>query len=397
MSEDEDFEFRRRAEQEQQMSAMMQQAQQSPPAPSLGSQVPEIVKQAGQAVLDYSPAKLTQKFMQTDPATMQRVGGPALPVVGGLLGGPGGAIAGEALRQFTGTAFAPETVPQTSLGRAASMLSAGVAQEPKILNVIPGVPQATKLIGNLATKAGANAAKFAEAVTGAKGKDLMQAAKQGYSTYLAPSMEKAQEIFGNAARGAGVPAKPPLNQILDPQLSTARDVALEVGSKLQKGAEITAAEALNARQAVDRIYNATPIVDRAARAHLADLRTAFDTAMSDKSGALKQASMIYRQAIVKSNLLNPFRITKQGQMSAVAPMIATLAASVGGATGHKGEAGLGGLGYLAASSPLIAGLGFTSAGQAMKGLNSIAQNPIARQALLQVFQRLTQKKSQGQP
>lgn len=207
-------------------------------------------------------------------------------------------------------------------------------------------------------------------------------------------MEEASNIFGKAMESAGISGKPPLRQVIDPQLSTARKIALQVGEKLEKGVDIGAGEALQARQAIDRIYNATPMIDRATRGHLADLRTSFDDVISGKSGALKEASTLYRKAIVKSNLLNPFRITKQGQMSAVAPMVATLAASMGAGSGHKTESGLGAMGYLAASSPLIAGLGATAGGSAVRGLMKLGENPATRQVLLGVLQKLMQKKKE---
>lgn len=371
--------------------------------PSFAEQIPGILKQAGQAVLDTSPAKLTQKFMQTDPATMTRMAGPGLPIVGGMAGmlspipgaAAGGAMIGEGIRQSMANAFAPETGAKTIPGQLGSIAATGLMQEPQILNKIPGISQVTEAIGNVASKAGSKAgsvlAKVGEVLTGAKAKDLEQAAKQGLSTYAAPSMEEAQKVFGEAARDAGVPARPPLKQVVDPQLSTARKVTLAIGDKLDKGMEITPAEALNARQAVDRIYNATSLLDRSTRAHLADLRTAFDDVIANKAGALKEASTLYRQAIVKSNILNPFRITKQGQYSAVAPMVASLiAGGIGSKSGHGGAGA--GAGYLAASSPFLAGLAATTGGSGAQAINAIAQNPAARQALLQVLQRLTQKK-----
>lgn len=363
-----------------------------PPSQSLGDQATGIVKQAANAALESSPANLTKRLFQTDPATMQRVGGGAFPVVGGAIAGPIGAAGGELLRQATGAALAHDTVPQTGLGRAASVITAGVTEEPKMLSVIPGVSQAAEAASNLASKSVAGAAKIGEALTGTKAKDTLQAFKQGYKTYAAPSMEEAQNIFGKAMESAGISSKPPLRQIIDPQLSTARKVALDVGDKLEKGLDIGAGDALRGRQAIDRIYNATPFVDRATRANLADLRTAFDDVIAGKSGALKEASTLYRQAIVKSNLLNPFRVTKQGQMSAVAPMIATLAASAGIGSGHKEGSTLGGLGYLAASSPALLGLGATSAGQAAQVFNSMASNPAIRQILAQLLQTIIRNK-----
>lgn len=315
-----------------------------------------------------------------------------LPIAGGTLAGPAGAIAGEAARQFLGAAVAPETVPETALGRAASMLGAGVAQAPM---VFPGVPQAAKAIKATGSKVGNVLAKMGEALTGAKAQDLKQAAKQGVSTYAAPSMEKAQKIFGQALEKEGISGKAPLRQIIDPQLTTARKVALKVGEKLEKGAELTAKEALNGRQALDRIYAATPIADRGTRRNILELRNSFDDILSNKSGALAEASKIYRKALVKSSILNPFRITKQGQYSAVAPMVATLAASSLGAGGDKEKGIGGGLGYLLASSPAVAGALATGGGSAFNTAKALASRPEVRQAILQLIQK-TQRKSPQQ-
>lgn len=371
---------------------------QSPPAPSFQDQIPGILKQAGQAALATSPANLTRKFMETDPGTMTRMAGPGLPIVGGMAGlmspVPGGAAAGammgEGIHQSMASAFAPETGAKTIPGQLASIAATGVMQEPKILNEIPGVSKVGQMAGNMMSKIGKGAAKFGEALTGAKAKDLEQAAKQGLSTYGAPSMEKAQGIFGAAMEKAGISAKPPIEHIIDPQLQTARETAIHVGTMLDEGIPLTAQEALLGRQAVDRIYTATSVLDRSTRGHLADLRTMMDKELSEASGPLKEASTTYRKAIVKSNLLTPFKMTKQGQMSAVAPMVATLAASAGVGSGNKGKSGLGALGYLAASSPAIAGAIATSGGSGAQVINAIAQNPAARQALLQVLQRIRQ-------
>lgn len=327
-------------------------------------------------------------------------------MVGSTFGDPGtGAAAGAGAAQIikdmagiaSGDPNAPRTAGAAAMSAGGQALGAGIMQEPQVLKGIPGVSKVTELASGLVAKMGKGAARFGEALTGAKAKDLEQAAKQGLSTYKAPSMEEAQNIFGRALKAEGIASKRPLEQIIDPQLSNARDVAITAGKKFEdfmggSGVAPTVEELLRGRQAVDRIYNATPLIDRSTRAELATLRTGFDDMLSTVSGKLGEASKTYRQSIVKSNILNPFRITKQGQMSAVAPMIATLAASAGLGSGHKGESGLGALGYLAASSPLIAGLAATSGGSAAQAINSIAQNPAARQALLQVFQRLTQKK-----
>jgi len=361
---------------------------------------PAALSAASQAIHQMSPDALLQKQLGQDIATnpgevvKRPIVQAGLPIIGGVVGGPAGAVAGEAARQFLGSAVAPETVPETALGRAASMATAGIAQEPKVLNAIPGVPQVAGLMKNLASKAGTNLAKFGEALTGAKAQDLKQAARQGLSTYAAPSLEDAQKIFGEALKKEGVDMTPTLKQTFDPQLTSARKIALDVGSKIEQGIPVGAEEILKARQAADRIYSATPIIDRTGRKAILDWRNKFDDLLSNQAKGLKDASDTYRKALVKSNILNPFRITKQGQMSAVAPMIATLAASAGLGSGHKGESGLGALGYLGASSPAVAGGIATAGGSALNALNTIGGNPVARQVLLQVLQRIKANQAQ---
>lgn len=333
--------------------------------------------------------------------TVKRIGPSTLPILGGAAGAPFGLAApGAALGQFAknaiNTVANPQEVPKTPLGNFADVVGAGIMQEPKILKAIPGVSQVAdkvgSVVGNSMSKVGTGIAKLMEATTGGKANQFIQAAKQGLSTYGAPTMEKAQQIFGEAAESAGAGGRPPLKQVIDPALQTARKVALDIGGKLEKGADISAGEALQARQAIDRIYNATNLRDRATRGHLAELRTAFDGVMTGKSGALKEASTLYRKAIVKDTLLNPFKITKQGQISAVAPMVATLAASAGLGSGHKEGTGIGALGYLAASSPLMAGLAATTGGSATRGLMKLGENPAIRQALLQTLEKITRNK-----
>lgn len=345
------------------------------------------------------PKNLYKKYGDSLPSRGAIIGGSVAGVPGAAIGGGAGQIA----KNLMGLSVGDPNEPKTAMGAAVPAMqeaaTAGLFQEPKILNQIPGVEQASEFVGKGVSKIGPGLAKLAQSVTGAKANILEQGAKQGLSTYGAVSMEKAQQIFGKALQAEGVAAKRPLEQIIDPQLANARDVALNAGKKFEEfmhgsGIPPTAEELLRGRQAVDRIYNATSPLDRSTRGDLADLRTGFDNMLSTVSGKLGDASRTYRKAIVKDTLLTPFKITKQGQYSAVAPMIATLAASAGIGSGHKKESGLAGLGYLAASSPLVAGLGATAGGSAVRGLMQLGQDPAIRQALLGVLQKMMAKKKE---
>lgn len=222
MTEDEEFEFRHRLEQEQSQSTLADQPMGG--KPPLGF----VAKQ----VMDMTPMAHPVKNLPLAGA-----------MVGSTFGNPGlGAAAGGGLAKiaqnmagiYSGDPNVPRTVTDAALSAGGEALGAGIAQEPKVLMGIPGVPQVSKMVGNLASKVGTNVSKFAEAMTGAKVKDLQQAAKQGLSTYAAPSMEKAQGIFGQAMEKAGISSKPPIEHIIDPQLQTARDTALHVGKLIDE-------------------------------------------------------------------------------------------------------------------------------------------------------------------
>lgn len=339
------------------------------------------------------------------------INSPALPIAGSIAGGIAGlpgvpvtggmsSIGGAALGGAAGESY--RQLGARALGLPSPDSSADAAKKIGIEGAISGATEgALKVAGvaakpfaepisNALSKAGKTGARVVESFTGVKVPDVLQAAKQGLKTYVAPGMERAQEIFGNALEKTGIKARPPLKQILDPQLGVARKIALEIGQKLEAEAPVTAEEALRARQAVDRIYAATPLADRATRGHLLDLRSAFDTALSNESGALAEASKIYRQAIVKSNILNPIRITKQGQLSAVP---AILGATAGSIVGTKNRSPLEGFGTaatsLAATSPALWGAGITTAAD----LARLAASPTSKRLLIQAAARAYLKRS----
>src|SRR6185369_6293112 len=142
----------------------------------------------------------------------------------------------------------------------------------------------------------------------------------------------------------------------------------------------SAIEALQARQATDRIISATPVTDKVSRAALYDWRTQFNDALSNQSGKLADASKTYRKAIVKDTILNPTRLNKSGEPSAFLPML----------VGHGmiGKGVEGGLGMLTGTSPALWGLGATAGGSAARGLQKLGENPETRQVLLNLLERL---------
>lgn len=354
----------------------------------------EIAGQATKAALT-GPYDATKKFFETDPATMQRVGGVALPIAGGAVGGPIGAAAGEFARQATGAAFAPETVPHTPLGSAASVIGASIAQEPKMLNAIPGVPQATEAVTNLASKAGSGLAKAAQAFSGGRAKDFIDAAKKGYATYAAPSIEKARASFGNALKGQGgaaIPVAESVKSILEPEASAARKTVVDLVERVAKGEKLSPAEALAGRQAVDDVIESTPFWQGKKRGKQFDIRKQFDEILSSMSGELKAESAKYRASILKDNLTKFLPVNKHGEYSRLAPMLSSLGGALTGVNSSDAKKGAGATaGYLLATSPLALGALATSGGSAAKLFGTLASRPEVRQVLLQTLQRILSK------
>lgn len=334
----------------------------------------------------------------------------ALPVAGGMLGGPIGAAGGEFAREAANTVINPSDVPQSALGRFASVVGAGVAQDPKILNAIPGVPQVAQKLGNLASTAGSKIGggltKAAQALSGGKAGDFLEAAKKGFSTYAAPSKQEAGAMMGAAINKLpGKSVTPTMAEhiatAITPESSAGNKFLVDIGKKIDKGVLIDARQALKAKQALDDVIDTVPIWQTKRRANLFDLKKTFDDVLSSQSGELKNASNQYRAAVLKDNLTKFLPVNKHGEYSRLAPMLATIASSAGGAIGaHEGgtKGGvLGGLGPAAAMvalSPGMLGAGATSIGAARQAINAIGQNPQARQVLMQLLLRLRQGSQQ---
>lgn len=318
--------------------------------------------------------------------------GPAMGAVGlgssaatAAAGAGLGQIAKDAVSVARGDPNAPTAPGAAAFSAGSQALGAGLMQEPRALKEIPGVSKVTQMASDLASKTTNALARGAETLTGLKARDVAQAAKQGISTYLNPSLGKATEIFGEALGPEGQKAlKVPAEDAFDAALGRARGIAKDVGTRLENGKPISSIDALKARQATDRIISSTPVTDKLARRSLYDWRSKFDDIISSQNGPLKEASNTYRKAIVKDKILNLTRLNKSGEPSAFLPMLAGHGAMAKGL-----EAGLG---MLTMTSPAVAGLLATTGGSTARGINSIAQNPQARQVLLQVLQKLKQGK-----
>ena len=245
---------------------------------------------------------------------------------------------------------------------------------PMIQSAVAGLPGTTE--GQAAIKTvGKGLSKVGQAFSGARSDVLQQAAKQGYSTYGAPSLPQAQHAFAEALGPEGQAAmKQTASQSFDPMLSQARTIATEIGTRIEGGEAVSALDALKARQATDRVISSTPLWDAKARSALFDWRNTFDDILKTQSGPLSKASSQYRKAVVRNSLLKPLPVNKHGEYSRLAPMLASMAGGIGGLSGHDARGGvLGTAGYLVGTSPLVMGAVATTLG---------SFSPTARTAIL---------------
>lgn len=311
--------------------------------------------------------------------------GEHLPVMGAVMGeavgGPLGAAAGAGLGQIgkrmAGIAYGTQPPSEGPLKEAIGpMVQAAVAGA-------PGTTEGQAITGAI----GKGLAKVGQAFSGAKATDLTKAAQKGYSTYAAPNMENASAQFGSALEKSGINTTPSLEATLDPQLGFARTVAMKAGEKLDQGLALNGQEALQARQAVDRVIAGTPAKDKPTLLALGNLRQKFNQVLNERSPEVGAASRTYADAILKNNLTKPMPVNKGGEYSKLAPYLAAAAGSALGVKGHNaGEGILAGGGYLLGTSPLAMGVAATTIG---------AISPTMRQALLSEFiDRIVTKNNQ---
>lgn len=364
---------------------------------SFSDQIPEIAKQAGESVLASSPANLTKKFFETDPATMQKVAGPALPILGGIVGNAPGAALGELARQATGTALAPETVPETALGRFASVATAGIAQEPKILNAIPGVPKVVDLAKRAGSSVGGGLARLGEAASGVPKREIERLFKSPGQVFRLGSKEKAGEAIGKAKALAGV--NPGVTDDIATMTADNVSKATNVSGTGAKALEdIAIANSNKALPSVEKIGDALKHIDKEIKtglragtdtSELQNIQKHLNSLLEEAAPSVQSARKNFAPLALRDRFLQLLPKNKDGSLSkANLFYLNSLFGGIGyAAGGNKGAAEGIGLGMLA-RAPLTTGLATVGAG----GLNAIAQNPQARQVLLQVLQRLTQGK-----
>jgi len=399
MTEDEEFEFRHRLEQEQ-----MQEQQ-----PQASQSVPDAVKASFQRLT--APAVVVGKALQPKNLTG------LLPVAGAMAGtavAPGaGTAAGAGLGSIAqrmadlaygqgapppspGTNFAPKEavwpmvntamagVPETTQAKAIAEKAA-----PYLANLKTGFKKgAAKIFGSTSGKGAVKTARLIEdplAILPEKlgGSKSVQAASDAYGNALANDKTLIPLEGGKGfTRGITKTEFSPFSR----GNKEAEDVAQSIWDKWKTGAEINAQEAYTAKRATDKLWPAV-VKERNAEQirQLSEFKTAMDDVLSNQgAGPFLKASKDYARARLGADFTQLLPRTKTGDISTVKTLLLHTLAP------HRMAAMVaGGL-----TSPVVTGAGNLGIQGAVKGLNAIAQNPEARQVLLQVLQRLQQGKQQ---
>lgn len=392
----------------------------------------------GKAMTAANPVEMTKKFFQTDPAAMQRNAGGALPIMGGFAAGPAGAAGGEFLRQMTGTALAPESVPQTAMGRAGSVMESGILQEPSVLRGVPGVNKALSGAEALAKPLGSGLSKLGETMTGVPKRQFQRLWKDPTALFIPKTLGQAGKEFGSTLEKEGISTAPNAAEINDPQLAVARknvkgffdrlkngvktgiDIpylkGTEVPGEMKNAIEIkttgnvepfglnkkaslaeaplptvkpevvtkefvgkykpSAGDVLKARRGTDRIIAGTPWKDKEGLHNLYKQRGELNEMFENASGPGSDASKKYARSALASNFRKLLPETQTGKISYVKSILAPLAMRAA-----------------ALGSPALAGLMTSGASLTSK---AIASSPVLRQAIMQAIQRIRQSEPQKQ-
>lgn len=422
MNEDEEFEFRARAEKEASSSAPAQKEMggKAPFWPVAKATVKELA----------SPSNLAKNpFIQG-----------ALPILGGRAGGPIGAAGGELLRQALATAVSPERVPKTGLGRFGSVATAGLLQEPGRLMEIPGMDKMARGVEAIKKPIGSGLSKFGEMYFGVPARQFGRLWKDPKALFRLKTLDQAGDEFGAALKKEGIDVTPTSAEINDPQLSTARKNTKGFFDKLKNGIKTdieipylktrevekavpkdynpiqvkdtsnvkpfatsqeasivpppgptlkatvepqqftgkyqpSPADILKARRGTDRIIAGTPWKDKTGLHNLYNQRGQLNEMFENASGPGTAASKDYARSALASNFRKLLPETQTGKISYVKSVLTPLATRA---------AFLG--------SPALAGL-ITSG--ASLSAEAIEKSPVLRQAIAQAMQAV-QRKPQGQ-
>lgn len=288
---------------------------------------------------------------------------------------PGQAFAPkEAIMPMANTAMAG--IPETPAGQAAGEKVGEVlsALKGKFKQSFPKVAQA--MTGKSAAKVGQlikdPTAILPESLGGAKS---VEDASKAYGEALENAPVHHPEGF--VTRGLEKRDFGPFKQ----GHQEAEEVAQTTYDKWKAGEPISAQEAFNAKRATDKLWPAV-VKERNAEdiRQMSQFKSGMDDVLSNQSGQFLKVAKDYGRARLGSDFTQFFPRTKTGDISTVKTLLLhTLA------PGKTAGLVAGGL-----TAPITTGIGNLGVQGAAKGINAIANNPQARQILLQVLQRLQQ-------
>lgn len=354
-NEQEEFEFRARAEKE---------SQKSQGGSFLGvnkRNLPQTISSAARPILEIGGA-----------VGGSLLGGGIDPVTGAL-GFATGKAGSDLLDRMIGT-----KKPLQNIGQAAMETGQDIVQG--------GVNEATGLVGGKAlsalkkpiASAAGNLGRIASGVKPEIGKRLFN----DPGAFLSPSLEKAGEKIGTVRSKLGILSSKPYNieEVVDSEAGTARRTAKEMFEKLQtKKASTT--DLVKGSQSVDDIIEATPIRQRNKRRMLFDLKRQFTDALHDAVPEERAAAKEYSRSALASEFRKFFPVTKSGDVS-VLRSLGTGLLEGGGKLGSLLPTNI-------AQSPFLSGAGIAGGGQAYKML----QNPQVVRMLLAAIRSQSQNEN----
>lgn len=331
-----------------------------------------------------------------------------LPLIGTMagtaMGGPMGAAAGAGTGQIfkriydlaSGASPLPATKPliggiqmpmaSEAVAPMTQAALAGIAQEPKVLNEIPGVPQVVDYAKRAGTQVGKGLARLGEAASGVKAQDIKQLFKNPGQLWHTGSREAAGQAIGDAKLAAGV--NPGITE--DIKSFTPSNVfkatkSDAVGEKALN--QVAEAVSSGGKPSVEDVGDALKHVSKQIKAglnqgldtsELQNIQAHLNTVLEDIAPNVQAARQEFAPLAQRDKFLKLFPTNKNGTISKANLLYLNTIAK--GAT-------------IPFRAPITTGLVTSAAGGATKAINSIAENPQARQVLMQVLQRLTQGKN----
>jgi len=155
-------------------------------------------------------------------------------------------------------------------------------------------------------------AKFAEGLTGSPAQNFRRMFQKGLPAYGASSLEEAGAKFGAEKfklLGQALTPEEQARMVTNPN-GAATEKLTDVMTAWLKGEEISAKDALMARQAADTVFPADTAKQAVRRGTLSQFRNEMNDILDKTAPEMKQASDQYAAAKLKSQMLQPIRVNK---------------------------------------------------------------------------------------